>query len=72
MYFCSYHSLQDRLLLDRRRLEYAHFLFAALKVCRWYQPELQPLQLQLGELDKMMLELVPFYHSAFSKKYAGM
>ena len=68
----SYHVLQDRLLLDRRRLECAHLLFAALKVCRWYLQELPILQFELGELDKVLLDLVPSYHSVFCNHYAGM
>lgn len=66
------HLLYDRLRLDRRRLESAHLLFAALKVHSWYTHSLPTLKFKLGELDQVLLELVPSYHSAFSTTYTGM
>ena len=35
----SYHALEDRLKIDRRRLEAAHLLFAALNVYGWYHDD---------------------------------
>ena len=65
----SYHALHERLMLDRRRLEYAHLLFSALKVCLWYRPQMK---FQLGEFDQVLLQIVPLYHTAFSSHYAGI
>lgn len=72
LYFIhSYHALHDRLMLDRRRLESAHLLFATLRVYQWYPNMIPQVRFQLGELDQHLLEIVPLYHSAFIGHYAG-
>ena len=55
--------------MDRRRLEFAHLLYAVLKVSLWY-PTIPLLDLD-GDLDEKMLQLITPYHKAFSEKYAG-
>ena len=63
--------MDDRLKLDRHRLECGHLLFAALKVCKWYPGIISQLDFELGEFDKLLLDMVPKYYLAFSSKYAG-
>ena len=48
----------------RHRLECAYLLFAALKVCKWYPGIFSKLAFELGELDQVLLDMVPSYHLA--------
>ena len=67
----SYHSLAERKKLDRRRLEAAHLLYAALQVCHWYPDILPALKIHPGELDSALAQIVSQYHTAFSNYYSG-
>lgn len=63
--------MKDRLKLDRRRLESAHFMYAAMNVAKWYPESFSGIEFELGNIDKTTDELTPVYHFAFSKEYAG-
>jgi len=63
--------VQDRLKLDRRRLESAHLMYAAMNVAKWYPESFSGIQFESGNIDKTTDELTPVYHFAFSKEYAG-
>ena len=57
--------------LDRRRLETAHLLYAFLTIQVWYPNAFGDVQYKAGDLDGVLLDITPMYHSIFSKVYAG-
>ena len=68
----SYSILAQRLLLDRRRLEDAHFQYAVLNVVLWYPSTFKLCDLPLhGGTQETLLRLSDSYFEAFMKKYSG-
>ena len=63
--------LHCRIKLDRRRLETAHLLYAFLTVQLWYPNALEGVQYKAGDLNGVLLDITPMYHSTFSKVYAS-
>ena len=63
--------LHSRIKLDRRHLETAHLLYAFLTIQLWYPNAFEGVQYQAGDLDGVLLDITPMYHSIFSKVYAG-
>ena len=63
---------QDRLAMDRCRLEMAHFKYAVLNVCSWY-PVLSTCDVVIkpGEQDEAVLHFTDKYYQCYSTKYAG-
>ncbi len=68
----SYHALEDRMRLDRRRLEKAHLTFALMNLYQWYANDLRHIPLQTDDLDRMIMDIIPAYHLAFCRLYTGM
>jgi hypothetical protein len=60
----------DRLRLDRRRLEEAHMRFCVLDVFQRY-PHTFPTWKISTSLQRNLDDIIPYYFSAFSTKYAG-
>ena len=65
-------SILARLMLDRRRLEDAHFQYAILKVALWYPSSFKLTDLPLhGPTRETLLHMSDLYYGAFMKKYSG-
>ena len=59
-------------MLDRRRLEDAHFQYAILKVASWYPSSFKLTDLPLhGATRETLLQMSDSYYGAFMKKYSG-
>jgi len=43
--------VKDRLKLDRRRLESAHFMDAAMNVAKWYPESFSGIEFELENID---------------------
>ena len=68
----SSNKLTQRLLLDRRRLEEAHFQYALLMVASWYPDHFKLSDLHLhGATQDTLLYVTGVYHRVFMKKYSG-
>ena len=65
--FCA---LNQRRLLDRRRLEDTHFQDAILRVAAWYNWRLSDLPLH-GVANDTLLQISSTFYEAFMKKYSG-
>jgi hypothetical protein len=52
-------------------LEAAHLLYAVLCIRAWYPDVFPNVLVKVGDLESTIFSMVPQYHSAFSKKYAG-
>ena len=72
-FLCSQNKpAEGRQLLDRRRLETAHFKYAILVVANWYGINLTT-KLQFSpDLNETLQEFTPFYHELFHQHYAGL
>ena len=68
----SYSILAQRLLLDRRRLEDAHFQYAVLNIVLWYPSTFKLCDLPLhGGTQETLLQLSESYFEAFMQNYSG-
>lgn len=54
-------------MLDRRRLEEAHFKYAALRIASWYHQR----SLLRPKFNDILEQFLPHYQKAFHKKYSG-
>ena len=63
-------ALNQRRLLDKRRLEDAHFQYAILRVAAWYNWRLSDLPLH-GVANDTLLQISSTFYEAFMKKYSG-
>ena len=54
-------------MLDRRRLEEAHFKYAALRIASWYHQR----SLLRPKFNDILEQFLPHYQKAFDKKYSG-
>ena len=63
-------TLTKRRLLDRRRLEDAHFQYANLRVAAWYNLKLSDLPLH-GATKDTLLRISSTFYKSFMTKYSG-
>ena len=65
--------LKDRIILDRRRLEDAHMIYAALNVLSWYPTNFGPEQkiFRPSYFNEILGHITPTFHQCFSERYAG-
>ena len=64
-------SQGERVRLDRRRLEAAHFKYAMLNVTSWYPDDIKSVPIFSPNMDQIMAEFISVYQQAFHKKYSG-
>jgi len=66
-------SLKDRIILDRRRLEDAHMIYAVLNVFGWYPAKFGPEQkvIRPSHFNEILGKITPIFHQCFSEQYAG-
>ena len=60
----------ERMKMDRRRLEHAHFRYAMLNVAEWYQGFAKIL-FTPDQAERTLLEFTPLYLKAFYENYSG-
>ena len=63
--------MADRIKMDRRRLEQAHFRYAALNVVSWYPNMLEIARLEFGNDAVTLMKLTTNYNKAFHDIYSG-
>ena len=71
--YSDFNCLNERVTVDRRRIEEAFFQYALLKVIAWY-----PQHFSIGDLPlhaktvHVLPSVVSTYHGAFMERYAGL
>lgn len=70
IFFFWFSDFEDRLKLDRRRLEEAHLKFCVLDVYKRY-PEAFPRWVISTSVQQTLEDVTPLYYKAFADKYAG-
>ena len=64
--------LNERVKVDRRRIEEAFFQYALLRVTLWYPDQLSMSTLPLhNKTMEILPRIVSVYHGAFMKRHAG-
>ena len=64
-------SQGERVRLDRRRLEAAHFKYAMLNATSWYPDDIKNVPIFSPNMDQVMAKFISVYQQAFHKKYSG-
>ena len=57
--------------MDRRRLEHAHFRFAALNVASWYPNICEYAKFEFGDDATTLVKLTTVYSQVFHDAYSG-
>ena len=66
-------EMVERIKIDRRRLEHAHFRYAILKVTKWYRDlAITKVLFTSDQAEGTLLEFTPLYLKAFYENYSGM
>jgi len=63
--------LNQRIRLDRRRLESAHLKYAMLSLQRLYPELLTVPVIVTGEVKETVMKFTPYFYKAFCSRYAG-
>jgi len=65
--------MMERMKMDRRRLEHAHFHYAMLNVAGWYKGfNIKKVLFTSDQAERTLLEFTPLYLKAFYENYSGM
>lgn len=61
-------------MLDRRRLEDAHMIYAVLHVLNWYPAKFRynENRIRPSHFNEVLSCVTPIFHNGFSERYAGM
>ena len=71
MYRCNGEMI-ERMKMDRRRLEHAHFRYAMLNVAEWYKGiAVKKILFTSDQSERTLLEFTPLYMKAFYENYSG-
>ena len=64
----------ERMKMDRRRLEHAHFRYAMLTVAQWYPGtfNVNKVLFTCDQSETTLTEFTPLYLKAFYEKYSGV
>ena len=64
--------LNERVKVDRRRIEEAFFQYAMLQVASWYPDKLSLSTMPLhAKTMEILPQIVSVYHGAFMRRHAG-